>query len=903
MRDLFCTHLHILDNDPPHIVTQKWGAGFTTVLGESGVAKAHFVGHLLGFDFTQSQYLREIEEDALQIRNRAFHYISQFFTAVSKANPTVIILEDIHWADKGSLDLYEYIAQQCHQTPLLLLALTRPILWEQRPLWGQHITPHTRLDLPTLTPSASRHLIQQLLCNVAQLPSSLLDLIIQNADGNPYYVEELINMFIEEGVIIKGGKQWGVNLERLHIERLPTTLIGLLQASLDRLPETERAILQQASVVGRTFWDAVLSRMNQIEQTSLSAADVQDNLHALRGRQLIFQQDTSTFARTQELIFKHAMLREVTYSSVLKRLRRHYHALVADWLIEHSGERATEHTCSIAEHLRHAGEAQRAITYLRQAGKQAATRYANNEAITFFTHALALVPPEDIATQAALLLDREKVYELCGERESQIQDLTQLATLSDKVDEATQAQIALRQANHAGLINDYQATIISAQLAIALAQNAENEPIQAVGYLRWGWALRRLGRNEDAQLQMTQALTIAQSAGLRSVEADCCRSLGVAFDKQGREEQAKAYYAQALTLYQRISDRRGEGRALSGLGSLASAQQAYTLAQTYYQQNLAICREIGDRAGAGWALWWLGGTCYKEQDYASARDYYEQSLVIRREVGDRSEEALTLTHLGRTLQYLNAYEAARAYCQQALHIYEELGNETGAGWALWWVGGICYWQGDYESARSYYRQVLPLREANGRSNDVAFIRRRLGQLCLWLEDNKAAQQYYMAALEASRQRNKMWDEGYLLNSLGDVHCALGELETAQAYYEQSYTLRQELSVPHLLIEPLAGLAHICLLRDTAVDAQPYIEGILPHIQEHPPRWIGDMLRVYLICLQLLQANNDPRLTTLLPVTQALLTKRAANLDPAWHHMFWQVPVHHALKAILKQYPL
>ena len=151
MRDLFCTHLHILDNDPPHIVTQKWGAGFTTVLGESGVAKAHFVGHLLGFDFTQSQYLREIEEDALQIRNRAFHYISQFFTAVSKANPTVIILEDIHWADKGSLDLYEYIAQQCHQTPLLLLALTRPILWEQRPLWGQHITPHTRLDLPTLT--------------------------------------------------------------------------------------------------------------------------------------------------------------------------------------------------------------------------------------------------------------------------------------------------------------------------------------------------------------------------------------------------------------------------------------------------------------------------------------------------------------------------------------------------------------------------------------------------------------------------------------------------------------------------------------------------------------------------------------------------------------------------------
>ena len=147
-------------------------------------------------------------------------------------------------------------------------------------------------------------------------------------------------------------------------------------------------VLQQASVVGRVFWDRVLAYLNQSGDGELEEAKILDGLNGLRDKEMVFRLELSAFAGANEHIFKHALLREVTYESVLKRVRRAYHALVADWLISQSGERAAEITGLIADHLQQAGKDSEAAEYLLQAGDRARELYAHQEAIDSYRRAL-----------------------------------------------------------------------------------------------------------------------------------------------------------------------------------------------------------------------------------------------------------------------------------------------------------------------------------------------------------------------------------------------------------------------------------------------------------------------------------------------------------------------------------
>src|SRR5262249_23484290 len=203
-------------------------------------------------------------------------------------------------------------------------------------------------------------------------------LIVSRADGSPFYVEELIKMLIEDGVIVTGAEQWQIRMERLAEIRVPPTLTGVLQARLDGLPPPERETLQQASVVGRVFWSNALEHLQQASTARgpSQLAATTETLSALQQKELIFRRETSAFDTTPEHIFKHAILRDVTYESVLKRWRRVYHAQVATWLVQQSGERVGEYAGLIGEHYERAGEQTQAAEWYARAGKQAHDTYA-----------------------------------------------------------------------------------------------------------------------------------------------------------------------------------------------------------------------------------------------------------------------------------------------------------------------------------------------------------------------------------------------------------------------------------------------------------------------------------------------------------------------------------------------
>lgn len=738
----------------------------------------------------------------------------------------------------------------------------------------------------------------EILQRIEQVPETLRDLLVGGAEGNPFFLEELIKMLIEEGVIHKGEAAWLVNAERLSDLQVPPTLTGVLQARLDRLPFDQRQVLQQASVVGRLFWDLAVVHIAAAARTDCAETEAESEaigaaLAALGGREMVFPQPTSAFEGAGEYLFKHALLREVTYEGVLKRVRRVYHGLVAGWLMEHAADRAGEYTGLIGDHLSLAGRSEEAVGYLRRAAEQAAAQYANEEAAGYYSRALQLTPAEATEERYALLLAREALYDLLGMRQEQARDIGALEALAAVLDDALPPQgrvhkvdVALRQANYEGLTGDLGASLSAAQTATDLARAARDLEREAEAHWAWGTALLAQRDYEAAQQQLEQALAQARRSRARRVEADSLSELAWVHWFCGLESAQieRALLEQALQLYRQIGNRRGEASARVRLGQ-PGATGDLGQSRAYCEQARAIHCEIGNRSGEVPPLHLLAWICWGEDDYAGAMACMEQALTICREVGLRPWEGQVRGRMADTLAAQGHYAQAETFERQALRIFCETGERGPEGGSLSGLGLIRYYQGDYVGARVLLEKAGPLsREFAARWAES----RRLAILSLVfhaLGDHKAARDIALQALENGPQQYNL-GQGDSALALGHALSGLGDTQGATAAYEQALQRYRQSGFLNRPAEALAGLARLALEQGDLAQALDHAEEVLDHLQSHTLDGTYEPFRVYLTCYRVLQAHDDPRAAEILHTAYNLLQERAAEIeDPRLRRSF------------------
>jgi class 3 adenylate cyclase/tetratricopeptide (TPR) repeat protein len=526
LRDLFEFRFQIQDNDVGQVVREKIETGFGEIFGESdeGWMRTHILGQWLGFDFSTSPHLRGVLNDPKQLRNRGLIYLGEYFTVLSELEPVIIFLEDIHWADDSSLDTLNWLGERLHRQKVLIVCAARGSLFERRPYWGEGLPYHRRLQLETLSSRESRQLVGEILRYANQVPDKLRELVVEGSEGNPFYLEELIKMLVEDGVIVIGEEIWHIEPEHLSKVKVPPTLAGVLQARLDGLPPEERLVLQQASVVGRLFWDRIVTYIQTAENGE--EEKVPEALTTLRQRELIYRREASAFVGAREYIFKHDILRDVTYESVLKSLRRRYHGLVADWLISHGSERIAEYSGSIAEHLFLANRQEQAGMYLLQAGEAALASYANDEAVCYLSRALELSLSD--VQEAPCLTSLGEAQSRLGRREEAIQAFRQGIDLYLKLEDSDKVADLYARLSFISWRVDYQKAWNVCQEGLSRLEGAPNSPGLARLLAEAGRTGLFQSKPDDEVIALCErAIEMAERTGALAVNADARVTIGM----------------------------------------------------------------------------------------------------------------------------------------------------------------------------------------------------------------------------------------------------------------------------------------------------------------------------------------------------------------------------------------
>ncbi len=690
LRDMLAWRLQIADSDSMEIARQKFEHGVAPLfVADQGAdlaqAHAHLLGQLIGLDFGDSPHVQGVQSDSQQLRERAFHTGAQIMRRVAAQHglPIVLLLDDLHHADVGSIAFLDYLCHANRDLPMLLLALLRPDRSHGHANWTSRFDAHC-ITLAPLDRHGSRELAGELLKMLPEVPAALRELVIGDADGNPFYMEELVKMLIDVGAIVTDADQWRVNPDKLLATRVPQTLTGVLQARLDGLHSCEKLALQQASVIGLVFWDQALAALDAGAPTHLPAL--------LHNALIAAHDDASLDAQAQparEYAFTHQILHQVTYDTLLKPARRALHAKAAQWLAGLSGARARDFLGATAEHFRHAGQLRQACEFFTRAAEHAAERAAHQATIGYVAQALALLdaPASRRETAAGLtpdhtlrwrLLDvRERTLDLQGQRAGQLADIEALQQVAELLgDDRHRAEVAWRRASLAMRTGDYHTMQSAALDTLALAKRAPDTHLGLRGQQRLALALSYLGDDGQARALAQQGLAQARELGARQLEALFLNALSFIADNQADRLTSLDMDQQDLLINRELGNRRNEAIALGnlGLGWLRLGELAQ--AQQHLEDAVRLARAIGDRATLPNTLTNLSVLALYRGDAQLALSHAQTALATAGEVQSPEFEAIALCALANARLELGEHEAAAGSFARAHALALTLGNGT-----------------------------------------------------------------------------------------------------------------------------------------------------------------------------------------------------------------------------------
>ena len=370
LMDLISKAIQIDEGDSPETVKEKIESSIELLIGKTqGIAP--YIGSLYALDYP------EIDEVSPEFWKAELQKaILIVLTALAQRAPTVVCLEDLHWADPSTLELVNFLLTETRY-PVLFLCVYRPTISPFSTHQIEAMTiPHQELNLRDLSLSEAQNMVESLL-KTGTLPKDLQRFIRNKVEGNPFYLEEAINSLIESNILVPQNGNWKV-LRPITETEISATIQGVISARVDRLEQESKRILQEASVIGRSFYYDILKKISEIKE------NIDRSLSGLERFDLI---KTKSIQPYLEYIFKHALTQEVVYNGLLKKERREIHEQIGNVIEGFFKDRLPEFHETLAFHFARGQSVTKAVDYLLKSGEKCLARYTVEEAHKYFREA------------------------------------------------------------------------------------------------------------------------------------------------------------------------------------------------------------------------------------------------------------------------------------------------------------------------------------------------------------------------------------------------------------------------------------------------------------------------------------------------------------------------------------
>lgn len=564
-------------------------------------------------------------------QQRVFESVVTACAALTAHAPVLVVLDDAHWADSGTLALVRHLARRARALRLRLLILLtyREVELDEARALNDVLLDLTRERLATRLklPRLNRDQACDLLATMfeGEIAPELLDNIYRETEGNPFFIEEVVKALVEEGQLCCVGGHWvQTPATEIHI---PQSVRLAIQSRLSKLPAPAQDTLRLAAILGREFdFDTLKQASEQDEDTLITSLETAERAQLINevARRSGRGGGEATFA------FVHALIPSTLREGVsgLRRHRLHRRAAAA---IETLRPDDFE---SLAYHYSQAVDESRARFYYTRAGDRARKLYANQDAIRFYAEALSFLNDDDPA-RFDLLASRAAVYDVIANRDAQRADVNAMLALAETLNDDARRFDALLALADLYLETEHLRAAEPAGQAAAIARNLDDSVRQAQALRRLAWLDLLLDDNAAGESKLTEAISRFREAGMTGEAAACLHTLSLALGRMGKAAEAQKAVEESIALSRALGDRRQESIGLRRLGIIAENVGDKDKGEAYTRQALALHRELGDRAQELNALNNLGIWLARSGRLEEAGDFLREALALAEAIDSR----------------------------------------------------------------------------------------------------------------------------------------------------------------------------------------------------------------------------------------------------------------------------
>jgi tetratricopeptide (TPR) repeat protein len=835
--DILYSYLDLPENADESLVKLRLEAMGDELFGERKSEVVPYLTTMLGIKMDGDADSDLVFNDPQILQQRIFLAMGEWVEVLASQQPVVMVFEDLHWADPSSVTLIEYLYTLTVYNPILMICVSRlerdTRFWTVRSRSAQEYSENfTEMTLWPLTDEESRQVIRHLL-KIDPMPQALENLLLNRAEGNPLFLEEVLRSLIEEGAIKRADDRWEIARSVTDIE-IPNTLQGVLTARIDRLDEPVKRVLQVAAVIGRVFPRFILEPIVNEPDILEKALDVLEVADLIEVR---------TREPEAEYMFKHVLTYETAYHSLLHQQRQLIHRQIGDYMSRLYWQLGEQYAPIVAEHYYKSKTWPRALRYLHRAAEAAVQSFANQEALKYYARALEVAeiigPEADQVTILANYEGRARIFTRLGEPQNAMDDYkAMLAKAKQLRDDSAQ----MRALNGSGAL-----------------QASHHDFARASEFFQ-------------------KALAVARRIGDERGIADTLNQLGNFYYNMGQLELATKCFQEARDISQNMNNEVGRITSEDGLAKIMLEQGEIVASLNRYQQDIIpVRRRQGFRGGLMDSLSTVLMAQVNVADYAGAEETAQELLELHKKSGDLNRVPLIKYYQALGQFYQGFLDQAGENLTEGLHLAQGQGQKSFQALCMASLGFYYLNLGLAEKGLILAKQSVEIAEELGSPLYVMKAQTILGASYRYLGRGQEGVALLEAVHEAACGMGFTPDEVVILNQLTRAYLDTDRLDQAQLSLEKMLALANASEMKEFIARGLWLQAQLEVRQqhfETALEALVLASNMAQEIDSRISQYLIQIEKAYVYQV----AANDPASRDAMIYAQRIQKKLADNLE-------------------------